>query len=228
MLKQIDKIIVSDQAPKNSNVLWLQPSESGYQIKLNLGSGYININKSSNDEHEYIDLGLPSGTLWATCNIGASKPEEYGNYYAWGELFPKKRYTDETSLTVGKEITEITGNAQYDAARVIWGGNWRIPTQLECQELIDNCTWTLTTQNGVNGYKVEGPNGNSIFLPTAGLIFGSAFTGVGTQGNYWSSAPWDKDNDNDNAYNLFFSSSSLLVGNCNRTYGLSVRPVKSK
>jgi hypothetical protein len=90
MLKIIDKIVVSDQAPKGKNVLWLQPSEKGYQIKVNSGGGYTTINNSNTEEHEYVDLGLPSGTLWATCNVGATKPEEYGNYYAWGETQTKE------------------------------------------------------------------------------------------------------------------------------------------
>ena len=92
-------------------------------------------NNGSINGHDYVDLGLPSGTKWATCNVGATIPEEYGNYYAWDESSTK------------------------------WGGSWRMPTKEEMEELMQNCIWKWTTQNNADGYKVIGSNGNSIFLP---------------------------------------------------------------
>lgn len=121
---------------------------------------------------EIVDLGL--SVYWASCNLGASKPEEYGNYYAWGETSPKDTYTqanysyydsDKASyIDIGSDIS----GTEYDAARVNLGGEWRMPTEDEMRELINNCSWEWTQINSVNGYKVTGPNGNSIFLPATG------------------------------------------------------------
>ena len=110
--------------------------------------------------HECVDLGLPSGLRWATCNSGAGSPEEYGNYLNFGE-----------------------------AEDATWGGNWRCPTKSEWEELKSNCAWTWTTKDGVNGYEVVGSNGNSIFLPAAGYRNGSSLYHVGSRGSYWSSTP---------------------------------------
>ena len=112
-----------------------------------------------------VDLGLPSGTKWAAYNVGAVRPMETGNYYAWGELEPKGEYTEANSLTYGMPFDDISKNKQYDVARAKWGGNWRLPTKAEAEELRKECTWTQKTYNGVDGYVVTGPNGKSIFLP---------------------------------------------------------------
>ena len=138
----------------------------------------------------WVDLGLPSGTLWATMNIGASSPEDYGDYFAWGETKPKdvygkgnykwyksdangSGYTKYCRRTYfgynGFADNKMTLDFEDDAAYVNWGPQWRMPTQGQQQELIENCTWTWTTINGVNGQLATGPNGNSIFLPAAGL-----------------------------------------------------------
>lgn len=98
--------------------------------------------------HEYVDLGLPSGLKWATCNVGANSPSEYGDYYAWGETTTKTSYTYENSKTYNKKIGDIGGNASYDAARANWGGTWRMPTKEEFDELLNKCTCTWTTQGG--------------------------------------------------------------------------------
>lgn len=153
--------------------------------------------------HEYVDLGL--SVKWATCNVGANTPEEYGDYYAWGETSTKSEYTRNNSRTFGKDImdeetiifedivmfaskdVDISGNANYDAARANWGGSWRMPTIAEMEELEIKCAWKWTKQNGVNGYKVTGPNGNSIFLPAAGLCDGEMPRYYGEEGYYWSS-----------------------------------------
>ena len=173
--------------------------------------------------HEYVDLGLPSGLKWATCNVGASSPEDYGDYYAWGETTTKDSYSSSKSLIYGKTMGDISGDAQYDAATANWGSGWRLPTKAELTELKNNCTWTWTTQNGKTGYKVTGPNGNSIFLPAAGCRYGSLLVNAGEYGFYWSSTPHESDSIS--AYRLYFNSSNQNAYWIYRRYGHSVRPV---
>ena len=183
--------------------------------------------------HKYVDLGLPSGLKWATCNVGADFLEDYGDYFAWGETTTKAGYTEENSLTSRLTISELQSQGiidgdhnltpSYDAARANWGGSWRMPTEAEQRELIDNCTWERTTQNGVNGYKVTGPNGNSIFLPAAGYRYGSSLDHAGEYGYYWSSSPYESDSSS--AYRLYFDSSGQYVDWDYRGDGRSVRPV---
>ena len=123
---------------------------------------------------EVVDLGL--SVYWASCNLGASKPEEYGDYYAWGETAPKASYTMDNYSYYNSSTTEYIdiGNeisgTEYDAAHVNLGGDWRMPTKEEMQELINKCTWEWMQINGINGYKVIGPSGKSIFLPAAGAM----------------------------------------------------------
>ena len=171
--------------------------------------------------HEYVDLGL--SVKWATCNVGASSPEDYGNYYAWGETNVKSSYETSNCSTYEKRMNDIKGNSQYDVARKNWGGAWRMPTCDELNELRNNCTWTWTTQNGVNGYKVTGTNGNSIFLPAAGFRDGSSLNLAGSFGFYWSSTPYESHSYN--AYGLDFSSSYHDMRDGGRDSGRSVRPV---
>ena len=173
--------------------------------------------------YDWVDLGLPSGIKWATCNVGADSPEEYGDYYAWGETETKSEYTEDNCSTYGEQMSDISGNARYDVARKKWGGTWRIPTKAEQQELLDNCEWEWTTQNGVNGYKVTGPNGNHIFLPAAGCRYGSSLGSAGSLGYYWGSTPGESDSNG--AYDLNVGSGTHGVGWDGRFYGLSVRPV---
>ena len=151
----------------------------------------------------YVDLGL--SVKWATMNVGATKPEEYGDYFAWGETSTKSTYNWSTyTLCKGSSstLTKYNTNSSYgtvdnktqlelsdDAARANWGGSWRMPTDAEMTELRSNCTWTWTTQNGVNGYKVTSKsNGNSIFFPAAGSRSGSSLDYAGSSGLYWSSS----------------------------------------
>ena len=154
---------------------------------------------------EYVDLGLPSGTLWATCNVGASAPEQYGDYFAWGETAPKDYYDMSTYKWCNGSETTMTKYCTYsyfgyngftdgkteldpedDAAYVNWGPEWRLPTTEQQQELIDNCTSVWTTQNGVNGHLFTGPNGNTFFLPAAGIRWDESLNDVGSYGGYWS------------------------------------------
>ena len=203
---------------------------------------------------EYVDLGLPSGLKWAKCNLGASKPSDYGDYYAWGETAPKAEYTWATYkwMQAGKSgwqyITKYTfadgqtGGIWYDSAGAFIGDNktvldaaddaatanlgspWRMPTKVEIAELITKCTWTWTTQDGVEGHQVDGPNGNAIFLPAAGCHKDSGLSDAGTTGHYWSSSLDSKDCTT--ARGDYFISSGGSSEKYYRYYGLAVRPVR--
>ncbi len=157
------------------------------------------------DNHEWVDLGLPSGTLWATCNVGATSPEEYGDYFAWGETSPKSAYSianykwcKGSYVTLTKYCTQsgfgyngfTDGKAfldlEDDAAYVNWGPLWRVPYPNELNELLTQCTWSWTSLNGVNGCQGTGPNGNTIFLPAAGYRSSNSLNAAGEAGEYWS------------------------------------------
>ncbi len=170
--------------------------------------------------HEYVDLGL--SVKWAACNVGASSPEDYGNYYAWGETATKAKYTESNSKTYGKNMGDISGNPQYDAARANWGGTWRLPTKAEFDELVNKCKWEWTTQGGKKGYRVIGPSGNSIFLPAAGWRSASLLDYADTYGSYWSSTP---DSSTSYACYLDFGSGLWYPGWGIRNSGFPVRPV---
>ena len=178
------------------------------------------INPNSEEVHEYVDLGL--SVKWATCNVGANKPEGYGDYFAWGETKPKDCYS---SSNYSYKSNPTTLPMSADAARVNWGGSWRMPTGYEQDELRIQCTWTWTTQNGVNGYKVTSKkNGKSIFLPAAGYRYGGGSPSVtDSAGDYWSSslAPSNPNK----AYYLCSRSDLVSWGKSSRSWGHSVRPV---
>ncbi|MCD8302947.1 MAG: DUF1566 domain-containing protein [Prevotellaceae bacterium] len=172
--------------------------------------------------HEYIDLGLK--VKWATCNVGALSSSDYGNYYAWGETSPKSSYTADNCTTYGKVMDDISGNTLYDAARANWGGTWRMPTRAEMYELFSKCQWEWAPMDGLtNGYKVIGPNGNSIFLPAAAWCFGGSLHYAGDYGYYWSSTP-DASN-TPYAYTLHFNRTNISRRWSNRSHGRSIRPV---
>lgn len=191
------------------------------------GTGYGSIHEFTSgygiNGYDYVDLGLPSGLKWATCNVGANSPEEYGNYFAWGETVTKSEYTQDNSLTYGRPMGDISGNVQYDAATANWGGTWRMPTEAELNELVNKCTCKWATQNGVNGYKVTGPNGNSIFLPAAGTRGGTSLDGAGDYGVYWSSTPGG--NDYYACYLFFNSYGQSMYDDSYRISGFTIRPV---
>lgn len=168
--------------------------------------------------HEFIDLGL--SVNWATCNIGANTPEEYGDYFVWGDARPKSNYecSNQNHCNDNNTVFEQSDDAAY----VNWGGRWRMPTKDEFQELISNCTWIW--MNDKNGYKVVSrSNGNSIFLPAAGR-YDTSFFNTGSYGLYWSSSLDESDYSN-NAPILFFFSGGYTIYNFFRSSGLSIRPV---
>ena len=171
--------------------------------------------------HEWVDLGL--SVKWATMNVGASSPSDYGSYFAWGETRPKSEYTADNCVTWNKDLKDISGNSSYDAARSNWGGSWRLPTQKELEELENKCKWTWTTQGGHKGYKVTGPNGNSIFLPAAGWRYGTSPNNIGVNGYYRSSTPYGSDNQS--ACYLYFGDAYRGVSWGGRGSGRSVRAV---
>ena len=211
--------------------------------------------KSFIDGHNYVDLELPRGVLWATCNIGASRPEEYGDYFAWGETQPKDTYGTASYKHCKDEMNSLTkycasvANGHWgfkdgllkllpedDAATVNWGGKWKMPTIGDCLNLLDSefTTTEWTTLNGVYGRKITSKsNGKSIFLPAAGYRFSTCLDGVGQHGSYWTSElridarimPLSYE-----ARMLRISAASTdydldVWKNCYREYGLSVRPV---
>ena len=186
----------------------------------------------------YVDLGLPSGLLWATCNVGAETPEEYGDYFAWGETTPKDDYTWSNYQHCNgsrNALTKYCNNAscgyegftdnlttlmpEDDAATANWGNGWRMPTKEEFEELYNNTTYTWTQQNGVNGKLFTASNGNSLFLPAAG------YNNIGYLGDYWSSSLLT--DDPLVAWDFGFSSVSCYMDRTYRRIGLSVRAVRS-
>ena len=174
-------------------------------------------------QDEYIDLNLPSGTKWATCNMGASTPEECGDYFAWGELDPKSNYATFNSITHDKRFKEIAGNSHYDAVTAKLGNSFHTPTLADFEELIKNCVWAQSSINGVNGFLVTGSNGNSIFLPASGYRDGTSYNNDGKLGEYWTSTPHK---DSEYSYYLFFSGDSYSTFWNSRYAGRCIRPVK--
>ena len=240
-------------ATANSNYTFTNWTENGSVVSTQ--ANYIftvngnrtlmaNFNYNGGGTHEYVDLGLPSGLLWATCNIGADSPEDYGDYFAWGETRPKDTYnwtTYQYCMGSSNTLTKYCNDASYgyngftdnltvleasdDAATAQWGNGWRMPTQAECQELLNNTTNIWTTQNGVNGRLFTATNGNSLFLPAAGYRRGSSLYDAGTYGFYWSSSLYTVYPGG--AWYLYFHSSDCYMDYFNRYYGFTVRPVRS-
>ncbi len=198
------------------------------------------------DHHPHlIDLGLPSGRKWACCNVGADKPEDYGDYFAWGEVTPQSdnAYSESSYKWCKGSIYELTKyctdyelgyngfvdnktvlDAEDDAAYANWGSGWRMPTESEFEELIGNTTSERVTQNGVEGYKFTGTNKGSIFLPAAGFVWDGELYDVGSGGYYWSSTL-------DESYPVgawcpYFDSGYVNTSCSYRFSGQSVRPVR--
>lgn len=184
------------------------------------GNESTTIENGTENGHKYVDLGL--SVKWATCNVGASKPEEYGDYFAWGETKPKSEYSDwNYSYYTDPTILPLSA----DAARANWGGSWRMPTKAEIEELLSYCTWTSTSLNGVVGWEItSGSNGNRIFLPASGDYWGDTLYDAGSFGCYWSSSLYTEDLEG-YSYVLYFESSGIAYGQVHRFVGLAVRPV---
>ena len=193
-------------------------------------------NTESYNGHGYVDLGLPSGLKWATCNIGANTPEECGDYFAWGEVAPKEYYAWSTyKWCNGRDNTQTKycTNGSYgtvdnktvleasdDAATVNWGGNWRMPTKEEQDELREYCTWKWIYNVG---YEVIGPNGNSIFLPIAGFRFEESLVTPSMVGLYLSSSLCTSYSPE--AFYIGFSESGVDSYSNSRYWGYTIRPV---
>lgn len=176
----------------------------------------------------YVDMGLPSGVRWSKCNVGASEPEQYGDYFAWGETISKSNYSEsETYVKYNSTDGLLNLSAEDDAAYQNLGGKWRLPTLDEWTELRENSTSEWTSVNGISGYMLTSKaNGNSIFLPAAGCAIGDdAYPGA--NGYYWSSRLYT---DKLEAYSCNFyyentTNNSISIGRMPRWYGGSVRPV---
>ena len=218
----------------------------GFFVKVTEPTTVYIKNYQAVSSHEYVDLGLPSGTLWATCNIGSDAPENYGDYFAWGETQTKDIYNWSTYQYCNgsnNTLTKYCNNPDYgyngfsdtlttllpedDAATANWGADWRMPTKDDMQELLRNTTRTLTTQNGVNGWLFTASNGNSIFLPAAGTFSDGNNNGVGAFGYYWTSSF-----NTDYPYSAWYLYYRTNVSICNmsdgnRSIGRSVRPVRA-
>jgi len=251
----------SDVVWSSSNASVVTVSDAGVLTAIAAGNATItavveeNANLRVNcsitvlDEYEYVDLGLTSGTLWATMNLGASSPEDYGDYFAWGEVngydsgktsfyWDTYKYCNGSSDSMTKYCTSGSyGNVDNktelelsdDAAHHNWKGNWHMPSSAQFQELIDECTWTNKTQNGVWGFQVKSKkNANSLFLPAAGYYYSSALKGVGEVLYYWSRDKYSTCYKAEKLYvryNSYSYSYIFSVSTSSRYEGQSIRPV---
>ena len=198
---------------------------------------------STYNGHEYVDLGLPSGTLWATCNVGADTPEGYGDYYAWGETTTKNTYgwnNYKWCSGIGK-LTKYCQNASFgfngftdnltvlqpsdDAATANWGSGWCTPSDAQLTELYENTNHAWTHQTGVNGRLFTASNGKSLFLPAAGYTVGSDLRYDGSFGHYWSRSV-KTTGDPGGGWSLKFGSGECDLNVHSRSNGLAVRPVR--
>ena len=254
------RALVFPEDADNQDVVWSSSDENvvtvdkGYVVAVGEGTAVITcestdgsgvkdscpvtvVDECYNNGYKWVDLGL--SVKWATMNVGANAPEEYGDYFAWGETTAKSTYDWSTYKWCKGSydtLTKYCNNSSYgtfdnksvldsedDAAYVNWGGTWRMPTYDELNELKTMCTWTWTTQNSVDGYKVVGSNGNSIFLPAAGYRNDSSLYGAGSYGFYWSSSLYTSYPTY--GWYLGFSSSNFYMYDSYRYYGRSVRAV---
>ena len=219
-----------------------------FQLCQNLAKElFSGVGNEPSDTHDYVDLGLPSRTLWATCNVGATKPEEYGDYFAWGETtgynggktmfnwstykYCKGSNTTMTKYCASSDYGTVDNKTELDpadvAAPVNWGSNWQMPSLAQFKELINSSytTTTWTTQNGVYGRKITSKsNGMSIFLPAAGYRNEASLYNTGSFGDYWSRSLYASDSRG--AYYQSFYSGNIGAGYGSHYYGRSVRPVR--
>ena len=229
-VKYLDEQLISVHSDMTLYAIWIQdttqvePSAPTYE---------------QHNGHDYVDLGLPSGTKWATCNVGATTPEGRGNYYAWGETTIKTYYlwsnyhlSDQSGTSLTKYCNDshygnngytdnlIVLEAMDDVASVEWGGNWRMPTMEEMNELMNNCVDCYEP----SGYKFTGPNGNSIFLPMSGYKDNRSVLNGIDEGYYWCSS-LDLDQPKSAWYMLIIRAYRNHLGGMERYYGMPVRPV---
>ena len=204
-------------------------------------------NNGTYNGHDYIDLGLPSGTMWATCNVGADNPEDYGDYFAWGETQSKATYTESNyvySHGSYNQLTKYCSQSNFgidgftddlttlqsddDAATANWGEGWSTPTNKQWVELLTKCSRSWTTINGVKGCLFTGRNGNTIFLPAASSRNEEDSRGVGDDGSYWSSSLNKGFPEYAKGFKFIISFDDCdLYDDLSRCSGRSIRPVCS-
>lgn len=227
----------------------LQSTSSSFMQQQVFQDEQTNSNSSTGiaNGHEYVDLALPSGTLWATCNVGANKPEDFGNYYAWGETKTKTVYNSDTykykcHSNNFRELTKYCNDSDYgcngftdnltilqtgdDPAASNWGSGWRTPSKAQWDELLANTTNKWTVKNGVKGRFFYAKNGNTLFLPAAGGRWDSKLNSSSSRGYYWSRLL--RTNYPIYAWNLYFDSIVCIIEDDGRYNGFSVRPVRQK
>ena len=178
------------------------------------------------DGHEAVDLGL--SVKWAKKNIGAMASISDGDFYEWGDTNKKRRSVDKGKTFIVSEILDIQGNREYDAATQNWGSSWRMPTKREFEELINRCTWTWKDEAGEHGFTVTGPNGNSIFLPAAGIAGSGLVHHQGASAVYWSGTSHDSKCYGEADLLIAKDNGEITMDTGTRYYGCSIRPVTKK
>lgn len=221
--------VVNRSASRQTSSSTKANQKKASSVKVSEPDGYIN-------GHGYVDLGLPSGTKWATCNVGASSPEGSGDYFAWGEIKENTDYKPNGIFTFGKDVGDLKsegvvnskGNLAeaYDAASCNWKGAWHTPSKEDFEELINKCKWKWIEFCGIPGFKVASSNGRSIFLPAVGYYDTVSIAANGIYGHYWSSTICDGTN---YSYSLNFHHSTKH-GHTDwiwRYYAYPIRPVSN-
>ncbi len=235
--KHLKKNTKKEKSKNNSSKKQTQKKQDQQQSKKNrsippgaiaptiVDSKSIYATAGTSGGHAWVDLGLPSGTRWATCNVGASKAEQPGQYFAWGEVATKTSYTESNSKTRSKTMTDISGNKSYDAARAKWGNGWRMPTKDELEELLHYCNWDYKQRGGRWGAELSSSiNKETIFLPATGYKEGSKLIEASGTGLYWMSTPYT-DKYNNGATEYHFGGALGEMGTSERSYGFAIRPV---
>lgn len=229
----IDSVLVSIEGEQ-----WYPTGMKLYDLDYlceNIDGKFLEINIDENGEvikssiagHKFVDLGLPSGLKWAAYNVGAESPEEYGDYFAWGEIQPKDAYTEENCSSLYLYAEDISGHMYLDAARAKWGSPWRMPTEQEIIELVLNTNGMSTELNGVRGTMVTGRNGNSIFFPYAGKMIDTTLYDEGDFGYYYSSSLTKPITSDSGPYYYFVDDTQGTTSSVYRYPGFTIRPVSN-
>ncbi|MCQ2188688.1 MAG: hypothetical protein MJZ00_02055 [Paludibacteraceae bacterium] len=228
-----------DVEPGDKMICWHALKEMGEfdsnSVRFKISADETKDKKEEVNDENAVDLGLPSGTLWSRMDLGAKKPESRGDYFAWGETSPIGSYTGNGEcVTCGMRYDALLENGiidsagvltpKYDAATVLLGENWRMPTKEDFDELKLKCTWTWVKHNGVCGYRVKGPNGKYIFLHAGGCRKKDDLDKICENGHYWSSTVYRGAN---TANSMFFDASEFGRRN-DRDFGQLIRPVYNK